>query len=93
MHALVANNVSPCDFPLLGKPILENSRFPRNIDIPRNIRAKLGGSPEHWGESRNIGGTSEEVGCFKIHRNSIGNCRENLELNTLGIFHQIFHGI
>ncbi len=44
---------------------LENSRF------PRNIRAKLGGSPEYWGEYH----------------------RENLELNTLGIFHQIFHGI
>ncbi len=27
--------------------IIENSRFPRNIDIPRNIRAKLGGSPEY----------------------------------------------
>ncbi len=40
---------------------LENSRFPRNIDIPRNIRAKLGGSPEYWVESRNIGGISEEV--------------------------------
>ncbi len=47
---------------------LENSRFPRNIDIPRNIRAKLGGSPEYWGESRNIGGISEEVGCLKIHK-------------------------
>ena len=47
---------------------VENSRFPRNNDIPRNIRAKLGGSPEYWGESRNIGGISEEVGCFKIHK-------------------------
>ncbi len=29
--------------------LIENSRFPQNIDIPRNIRAKLGGSPEYWG--------------------------------------------
>ncbi len=33
----------------LGEGQLENSRFPRNIDITRNIRAKLGGSPEYWG--------------------------------------------
>ncbi len=48
--------------------LIENSRFPRNIDIPRNIRAKLGGSPEYYGESRNISGISEEVGCLKIHK-------------------------
>ncbi len=51
-----------------GQLATENSRFPRNIDIPRNIRAKLGGSPEYWGESRNIAGISEGVGCFKIHK-------------------------
>ncbi len=45
---------------------IENSRFQQNIDIPRNIRAKLGGSPEYWGESRNIAVISEGVGCCKI---------------------------
>ncbi len=49
-----------------GTSLLENSRFPRNIDIPQNIRAKLGGSPEYWRESRIIVGISEGVGCFKI---------------------------
>ncbi len=43
--------------------VIENSRFPRNIDVPRYIRAKLGGSPEYWGnpgilpEYRKLSGT------------------------------------
>ncbi len=40
----------------LENVVIENSRFPRNINIPRNIRAKPGGSLEYWGESRNIAG-------------------------------------
>ena len=51
--------------------VIENSRFPWNIDIPRNIRAKLGGSPEYWGESRNIDGienqTLDQFSLLDIH--------------------------